>query len=98
MLKDECLRVVEKTFADGNTKDMSLSVKLKRVKAALKNWNGSYEDLSSRVSKLEKRINEIEQRRDIGDLDRSSMEELKYLNIELWDCLKVQEDLWRQKA
>ncbi|KAL4324131.1 hypothetical protein GQ457_11G023050 [Hibiscus cannabinus] len=40
----------------------------------------------------------LKQKRDICDLDNKSKEELKHHKDDLWDTLKANEDLWRQKS
>ncbi|KAK8682058.1 hypothetical protein V6N13_054455 [Hibiscus sabdariffa] len=94
----ECLKVIEQSIAEGKLKRKSLSVLLRKVKAALKGWSKSREDLEPRITKLEEKINEIERMGDVGDMDMQVLEELKQAKLEYWECLKLQEEIWSQKA
>ncbi|KAK8627119.1 hypothetical protein V6N13_134744 [Hibiscus sabdariffa] len=71
---------------------------LRTVKAALKGSSKSRKNLESRITKLEEKINEIEIMGDVGDLDMGVLEELKQAKLEYWECLKLQDDIWSQKA
>ncbi|KAK8583280.1 hypothetical protein V6N13_021987 [Hibiscus sabdariffa] len=89
--REDCLHLIKEVFNSSGGK--SFVVKLKKVKTALKAWHGARENLNDKVTRLEKRINEIEFREDHGELNQSLMQELKDLKMEHWESLKMQEDL-----
>ncbi|KAK8698710.1 hypothetical protein V6N13_114819 [Hibiscus sabdariffa] len=75
------------------------AVKLKKLKSKLKSWNqNSCENFDVCIRKLVNRIDELEEVRQEGHAGLNVDDELKDCKMKLWDTLKLQEDLWRQKA
>ncbi|KAK8570924.1 hypothetical protein V6N13_103321 [Hibiscus sabdariffa] len=72
--------------------------KLKQVKAVLKTWYIAKEELSKKAERLEKRLQVIEEMGDEGRVQDSLLDELKTSKLELWECLRIQDDEWRKKA
>ncbi|KAK8633236.1 hypothetical protein V6N13_014084 [Hibiscus sabdariffa] len=94
--KDDSLSVIKKVLADSN--ESSLMRKLKQVKAVLKTWYIAKEELSKKAERLEKRLQVIEEMGDEGRVQDSLLEELKTSKLELWECLRIQDDEWRKKG
>ncbi|XP_038993248.1 uncharacterized protein LOC120116942 [Hibiscus syriacus] len=96
--REGCVKVIKESLGKQMCTGISLPLKLKKVKEALKTWNAAEDDLNSRVKVLEKRINEIVGLGDLGDLDSNIHEELIWCKLHLRDSLKAQENLWKQKS
>ncbi|KAL4297996.1 hypothetical protein GQ457_12G031250 [Hibiscus cannabinus] len=52
----------------------------------------------SRIKELERKINNLEEEGNDGVIDFDKLEELKEYKLELWELLKLKEDLLRQQA
>ncbi|XP_039061288.1 uncharacterized protein LOC120205506 [Hibiscus syriacus] len=78
---------------------VDLSVKLRRVKGALQKWNlQNYWNVDIEAKRMEKRINELDIKSDADGLDVREREEQLSCTRRLWDILKENEDIWRQKS
>ncbi|GMI98291.1 hypothetical protein HRI_003498400 [Hibiscus trionum] len=76
-----------------------LTLKLRKVKAALKQWTKEGKgDLYSTARKLEENIEALEEEGNKGDLNVDKAKQLQKLKLALWETLKLQEALWKQKA
>ncbi|KAK8693157.1 hypothetical protein V6N13_070751 [Hibiscus sabdariffa] len=72
------------------------SWKLQKFKGILKKWNSERcGNFDLKVKILEEKIDNLEA---TGYLDGGSQEELAQLRSELWETLRLQEVLWRQKS
>ncbi|GMJ15906.1 hypothetical protein HRI_005259800 [Hibiscus trionum] len=89
-------RIKEVFNADTNS---DLSFKLRSLKTALKDWNNTgKKDLHSKAKDLERKLEELEENGNDGELDAARLEEVKKLQMELWDVLRLQEAIWKQKS
>ncbi|TYJ48346.1 hypothetical protein E1A91_A01G055500v1, partial [Gossypium mustelinum] len=76
-----------------------LTRKLRKLKGALKKWNGDNRNvLENKIVECEDRIKMLDEISDQIVLNEGEMEELKRLNVELWEATKFKESLWRQKS
>ncbi|KAK5844417.1 hypothetical protein PVK06_000555 [Gossypium arboreum] len=76
-----------------------LTRKLRKLKGALKKWNGDNRNvLENQIVECEDRIKMLDEISDQIVLNEGEMEELKILNVELWEATKFKESLWRQKS
>ncbi|KAK8655662.1 hypothetical protein V6N13_108234 [Hibiscus sabdariffa] len=55
-------------------------------------------NFEKQITKLEKRIETFDERSEDSQLDEVAQEELKQCQWELWEVLKLQESLWKQKS
>ncbi|XP_039023543.1 uncharacterized protein LOC120156226 [Hibiscus syriacus] len=96
--KVDCIDLIQKELSISSKNELNLPDKLKRVKYALKNWNKeSCGDLNKSVEGLIKRINELEDSGRSRVINYEIHEERLNCKIQLWDSLRAQEYLWRQK-
>lgn len=73
--------------------------KLRKLKGVLKKWNIEVGNmLQKRIIDCEDKIKAIEEISEQRKLSESELEELKKLNIELWEAIKFKESFWRQKS
>ncbi|KAL4295432.1 hypothetical protein GQ457_12G031330 [Hibiscus cannabinus] len=73
--------------------------KLKKLKGRLNRWDSKENvNYDSCIKELERKINNLEEEGNDGVIDFDKLEELKEYKLELWELLKLQEDLLRQQA
>ncbi|KAK8603282.1 hypothetical protein V6N13_085473 [Hibiscus sabdariffa] len=97
--KQGCREVIKEFLEVSGDKSSNLPVKLRKLKAALKNWNAkSCVNFDSKVKELENRINELEERSNSVDFNSELLNELKDCRLELWENIRLQEALWKQKS
>ncbi|KAA3488096.1 LINE-1 reverse transcriptase isogeny [Gossypium australe] len=95
---DECIMSIEREWLEMDGLRGKMAAKLRKLKGALKKWN--VEDgniLERRIIESEARIKEIDvisEKRKLVDLE---IEELKQLNIEIWEAIKFKESILEMK-
>ncbi|KAL4384284.1 hypothetical protein GQ457_15G029320 [Hibiscus cannabinus] len=100
LYKDGGKEVIKEAFGEVGAEGDLVS-KLRCVKMALKRWNkNSCVNIDAKVKELEEKLDRIDEGRNRlqGTSSDSMDEEAKKIKSELWDYLRIQEDLWRQKA
>ncbi|KAL4308180.1 hypothetical protein GQ457_01G006150 [Hibiscus cannabinus] len=97
--KEGCREVIKKIFDCKTLNQSDIAVKLRRLKAALKKWNSeSCENFNLKVRELEKKINVLEESKNLLNDVSSKNAEIRVCRLELWETLRLQEELLKQKA
>ncbi|GKV14959.1 hypothetical protein SLEP1_g25757 [Rubroshorea leprosula] len=73
--------------------------KLKFTKNALKKWDGSsMTNVDRRIMETKKEIEEIDKKGENGLLNHTDVERRRGCFIDLWNNLKIKENMWQQKS
>ncbi|XP_017604847.1 uncharacterized protein LOC108451698 [Gossypium arboreum] len=97
--KKDCMSLIEREWFGMGCLRRKIAIKLRKLKGVLKKWN--VEDgnmLENRIIESESRIKEIDEASEKRKLTVKELEELKYLNTELWESIRFKESIWRQKS
>lgn len=97
--QEDCNKTIEEVWDRMRVENTKMISKLRRVKITLKNWNGkSSGSIGEKIKVIERKFLEWD---DIGSsrkLKEVELNEVKRLNVELWDATKVRESVWCQKS
>lgn len=72
---------------------------VKKLKGTLKKWNEKKgNNIEGNIKIIEERINELDDLNDKKNLTEVEEEEIRRLNVELWEDVKFKESIWCQKS
>lgn len=95
----ECMSIIRNKWGSMGYLNGKVSGKLKKLKGALRKWNGEERyTLDRRFNEIEARIRCLDECSDVRDLSKLELEELKNLNLELGVFSRFKESIWRQKS
>ncbi|XP_039055462.1 uncharacterized protein LOC120198157 [Hibiscus syriacus] len=97
--KPDCRKLVCEFFNVNVGNNMDISSRLRKLKGALKRWNVDLcNNFDDKVEDLQNKINALEEEGNRVELGPRKQADLQAFKLELWESLKLQEDLWRQKS
>lgn len=98
LTKKGCSEMILKEWDEMGRLKGQVSAKLRKLLGTLKRWNekeGS--ELEENIKEIEGRMKELDECCDQRELTKMEEEEVRRLNVDLWEAIKLRESIWRQK-